>query len=66
MSMSHDYARVYLGASVLHQRVHELLYVRRGYSLCLRSGTWYKVLRMQGIEKSTAHEQCYDKVYDVM
>lgn len=57
---------MYLGARVLHQRVHELLYVGRGYSLCFWSGTWHKLLRMQGIEKSTAHEQCYDKVYDVM
>ena len=61
MSMSHDNARVYLGASVLHKCVHELLYVRRGYSLCFRSGARHKVLCMRGIEKSTAHEQCYDK-----
>ena len=38
MSMPHDDARVYLGARVLHQRVHELLYVGRGYSLCFWSG----------------------------
>ena len=57
---------MYLGARVLHQRVHELLYVGRGYSLCFWSGARHKVLCMRGIEKSTAHEQCYDKVYDVM